>query len=68
MARKKGVPDKKQCINCEYFKIVYEPLGKCKSAWDLGMVECRKYHKTADFITRAELSRLRCVEGGDADV
>lgn len=68
MARRKGVPDGNQCINCPHFKIVYEPLGKCKNAWDLGQAECRKHHKTVDFISKTELSKLRCVEGGDADV
>ena len=65
MARRKGVTDKHQCINCPNFRIVYEPLGNRCNAWDCGMAECRKHGKTIDFISRAELARLRCVEGGE---
>ena len=68
MARPKGVKDGNRCVDCVHFKIVYGPIGKCKNAWDLGMAECRKHHKSVDFISRAELDKLRCVEGGDKDV
>lgn len=62
MARTKGVVDKNRCVDCPHFKIVYEPLGKTKNAWDFGMAECRKYGKQCDFFNRKDLDKLRCME------
>ena len=46
------------CIECEYFKILYPPMGK----YDNGRAECKKYDLVVDFFSKQKLNKLTCVE------
>lgn len=62
MPRAKGVVDKNKCVNCPHFRIIYEPLGSARNAWDFGMAECKKHGRQCDFFNRKDLDKLRCME------
>ena len=46
------------CIECEYFKILYPPMGH----YDSGMAKCEKHDLIVDYISKQKLKKLTCVE------
>lgn len=51
-----------KCWNCEYFKILYEPLRSGKDIYDLGRAECTNFDLVVDFINHRKLKRLECID------
>ena len=50
------------CENCQYFKILYEPLRDKGVIWDFGKAKCEKYDLYVDFVNHGKFKRLTCVE------
>ena len=48
------------CDECEYFKILYEPLRTKGELWDLGRAICEKYNLVTDFANHGKFKRLEC--------
>ena len=51
------------CKDCEYFRIVAEPIKTDGGVLDMGMAYCEKYHMVCDFTDRRKLNKLECVRG-----
>ena len=51
-----------KCCDCEYFKIIQEPLRSGKDIYDLGMAECTNFEMVVDFIDHGKLKRLECID------
>lgn len=49
----------KHCKDCEYFRIVQEPLP---DHMDTGMARCEKHDLVTDFYNHGKLKRLTCIE------
>ena len=52
-----------KCVDCAYFRIIYEPIKYDKDIWDLGRVACKKHDLVTDFANHRKLNRLECVDG-----
>lgn len=51
-----------KCLDCPYFKIQYEPIGKISTGiWDFGRAECNKYDLIVEFPDHRKLKKLQCV-------
>ena len=50
-----------KCVDCPYFEIKYEPLGRGKDLWDFGQAACSKYDLVVDFADHKKINRLVCV-------
>ena len=48
--------------NCDYFKIIQEPLRVGKDIYDLGRAECTNFDLVVDFINHGKLKRLECID------
>ena len=51
-----------KCKDCEYFRVMYEPLRDDNGYMDLGRAECKKHNLIVDFLTHRKLNRLDCIE------
>lgn len=51
-----------KCWDCEYFKIIQEPLRVGKDIYDLGRAECTNFDLVVDFINHGKLKRLECID------
>jgi hypothetical protein len=50
-----------KCVDCPYFEIKYEPLGRGKDLWDFGQAACSKYDLVVDFADHKKINRLVCI-------
>jgi len=50
------------CKDCQYFKILYEPIRTTGVLWDLGRAKCEKHNLITDFANHGKFKRLECVE------
>lgn len=50
------------CKDCQYFKILYEPIRTTGALWDLGRAKCEKHNLITDFANHGKFERLECVE------
>jgi len=48
----------KKCNDCEYFKVLYPPMGK----YDSGQARCEKYKLVVDYFSKQKLKKLTCIE------
>ena len=53
----------KQCITCEHFKIISQPMGH----FECGQAICKKHNLIVDYFTNRILKRLTCVKEGEDD-
>ena len=51
-----------KCWDCDYFKIIQEPLRVGKDIYDLGRAECTNFDLVVDFINHGKLKRLECID------
>lgn len=56
-----------KCADCEYFRILYEPIKTGKDIWDSGLAECKKHDLVVDFTSRRKINALMCVEECDTN-
>ncbi len=54
-----------KCVDCEHFKIKYEPYKSGGVCWDFGMAECDKHNLVVDFASHRKLNKLECVESNE---
>ena len=52
----------KKCVNCQHFRVLYEPIGKGSELWELGRATCDKHTLFVDFSSRRQLNKLTCKE------
>ena len=50
------------CRDCNYFKIIQEPLRVFDGIYDAGVAECKLYNKQVDFLNKGKLKRLTCIK------
>ena len=55
------------CLECEYFQILYEPLKSGRDVWDMGKAVCKQNNLVCDFASHRTLMRLECVAEKQAD-
>ena len=60
LRREDGIEMK--CAECQFFKIVQEPLRYGGAIWDWGMARCEKHDMVVDFKDRRKINKLTCVE------
>lgn len=51
-----------KCVDCEHFKIKYEPYKSGGILLNFGMAECDKHNLVVDFASHRKLNKLECVE------
>lgn len=51
-----------KCIDCQHFKILYDPIGKGMEIWDFGKAKCEKYDAYVDFASKRKLNKMECIE------
>lgn len=52
------------CIECENFKILCQPMGK----YDSGQAKCKKHDLVVDFFSKQKLNKLTCIEESERGV
>ena len=53
-----------KCTECEYFKVLFQPMGK----YDSGQAKCEKHDLVVDFFSRQKLGKLTCIEESERGV
>lgn len=53
-----------KCTECEYFKVLFPPMGK----YDSGQAKCSKYGLVVDFFGKQKLNKLTCIEESERGV
>lgn len=51
----------KRCKECEYFKVLYPPMGH----YEVGRAVCKKHNLTVDYFSKQKLGKLTCIEEGE---
>lgn len=46
------------CDECQYFKVLYEPLRDTSALWDMGRAVCKKHDLVCDFANHGKFKRL----------
>lgn len=52
-----------KCIQCKYFKIICQPLGK----YECGIARCEKHDLVVDWFSKQKLNKLVCKEKEGAE-
>lgn len=50
------------CKDCEYFKIIQEPIKNHSKWFDAGIAYCKKYNQYIPFLVHEKFDDLHCVE------
>lgn len=53
-----------KCTECEYFKVLFPPMGK----YDSGQAKCKKHDLVVDFFSKQKLNKLTCIEESERGV
>ena len=57
------------CLDCEHFVIMADPIKADGGYYDLGQAHCTKHKEiVCEWGTKAWLKKLTCIEDGDGDV
>lgn len=51
-----------KCVECEYFKVMQEPVRCDGNVYDAGLCKCEKHNLVCDFVSTQQKNNLVCVE------
>ena len=57
----------KLCNDCQYFKIIINPVRADGELFELGQARCEKYNMVVDYTNNRKLNNLECVRYGEQD-